>query len=130
MQTGLIFNLSTMQGALGLKNPDIHCDINGIDNTLKFGKHNIELPAGEYALTVKIDPVMGKAIQDQSIRFTVQENAHTYINYKVDMFNKSSIQLDGIKEQKEEEAKEWSGTKKAAGGLGYALGRLFRKRNN
>lgn len=44
------------------------------------------------------------------------------------MFNKSSIQLDGIKEQKQDQTKEWTGAKKAAGGLGSTLGRLFRKR--
>jgi len=130
MQTGLIFNLSTMQGVLLLKNPDIHCDINGVAHTLKFGEHNIELPVGDHALTVRIDPVMGQAIQDQSIRFSVRENSLTCIHYKVDMFSKSSIKLQGIKEQKQEQPKEWTGAKKAAGGLGYALGRLFRKRNN
>jgi hypothetical protein len=35
--------------------------------------------------------------------------------------------LEGIKEQKQKQAKEWTGAKKAAGGLGYALGRLFRQ---
>ena len=128
MQTGLIFNLSTMQGALGLKNPDIHCDINGIAHTLKFGKHNIELLAGEYDPTIKIDPVMGQAIQDQSIRFTVHENAHKYINYEVNIFNKSSIKMAGIKEHKQDQPKEWTIAKKAAGSLGYTSGRLFRKR--
>jgi hypothetical protein len=126
MQTRLIFNLSTMQGALGLKNPDIHSDINRVAHTLKFDKHNNELPACEYALTVRIDPVMGQVIQDQSIRFSVRENSLTCIHYKVDMFSKSSIKLQGIKEQKQGQPKEWTGAKKAAGGLGYTLGRLFR----
>jgi hypothetical protein len=127
IDTGIQINLSTMQGALGLKNPDIHCDINGIANTLKFGKHYIELPVGEHTLSIKIAPLMSQAIQDQSIRFSVRENSLTCIHYKVDMFSKSSIKLEGIKEQKQEQPKEWTGAKKAAGGLGYALGRLISK---
>lgn len=128
--TGLQLNLSTFQGALGLQHPDIHCDIDGIVHALKFGKHNMELPPGEHTLTIKIAPLMGPSLQDQTIRFAVQENALTCIHYKVDMFSKSSIKLGGIKEQKQEQAKEWTGVNNAARGLGYALGRLFGKSKN
>ena len=127
---GLQLNLSTLQGLLGLKNPDIHCGIDGTAHTLKFGMHNIELPTGEHSLTIKIAPLMDQTIQDQTIRFAVQENALTCIHYEVNMFNKSSIKLEGIKEQKQEQEQpkeEWTGVKKAAASLGYALGRLFRK---
>ena len=132
--TGIQLNLSTLQGLLGLKNPDIHCGIDGTAHTLKFGMHNIELPTGEHSLTIKIAPLMDQTIQDQTIRFAVQENALTCIHYEVNMFNKSSIKLEGIKEQKQEQKpeqeqpkEEWTGVKKAAASLGYALGRLFRK---
>lgn len=125
--TGIQLNLSTMQGVLRLKNPDIHCDIEGTVHNLKFGKHNIELLVSEHTLNIKIAPLMGETIQDQTIRFAVQANALTCIHYKVDMFSKSSIKLEGIKEQKQEQPKEWTGVKKAARGLGYALGSLFRK---
>ena len=118
-KTGIQLDISTVQGVHQLKNPDIYCDIDGTVHTLKFGKHNMELPAGEHALTIKIAPFMGQAIQDQIIRFAVQENALTCIHYKVDMFSKSSIKLDGIKEQKEKLPK-----KVKTIGIGRTLGRI------
>ena len=122
INTGLQLNLSTMQSIHEFKKPDIHCDIDGIVHTLKFGKHVIELPAGDHVLTIKTGaaPITGHIIEDQSISFTVQDNALTVIMYKVNVLYKSSIKLDGIKEHKEEQPKQ----KKDLLPIGRALAKM------
>lgn len=122
INTGLQLNLSTMQGVHKFKKPDIHCDIDGIVHTLKFGKHTLELPAGNHVLTIKTGPapIFGDIIEDQSISFNVQENALTFINYKVNVLYKSSIKFGGIIEHKEEQSKP----KKEYFSIGRTLGKI------
>lgn len=130
-RTGIQLNLSAVQGVLVLKNPDIHCNIDGTVYTLKFGKHTLELPSGNHVLTVKTgpDPIFGTIIEDQTISFTIQENALTCIDYQVDMFFKSSIKLEGIKEQKLEQPKEVKtiGIGRTLGKIVGSINRAFKK---
>ena len=107
INTGLQLHLSTMQGVHEFKKPNIHCDIDGIVHTLKFGKHRLELPAGNHVLTIKTGPapIISRMIEDQSISFMVQDNALTVIIYKVNVLYKSSIKLGGIIEHKKEQSK-------------------------
>lgn len=122
INTGLQLNLSTMQGVHKFKKPDIHCDIDGIVHTLKFGKQTLELPAGNHVLTIKTGaaPITGHIIEDQSISFNVQDNALTVIMYKVNVLYKSSIKLGGIIEHKEEQSKP----KKEYFSIGRTLGKM------
>jgi hypothetical protein len=124
--TGLQLNLSTLQGVLGLNNPDIHCVIDGSIHNMKFGKYNIELPSGNHVISINIDPLFGPAIKEQTINFTVPENGLTCINYTIDIFNKSSIKIYGIIYHDENKTNEWTKTKNAASGLGYTLGRIVK----
>ena len=130
-KTGIQLDIITVQGVHQLKNPDIYCDIDGTVHTLKFGKHTLELTPGEHLLTIKTGsmPLLGRDIEDQTIRFTVQENELTWINYKVDMFSKSSIKLDGIKEQKEKLPKKVKtiGIGRTIGKIAGAVNRVFKK---
>jgi hypothetical protein len=129
-KTGLQLNLSTLQGVLGLKNPDITCKINEENFVKKFGKHFIELSAGEYSLTVTCDPLMERPIETQMAAITINDNAQTYVTYQVDMFLKSSLKQEKIKPnapEKQHDKKDWNNAKKISGGLGYTLGRFVSK---